>query len=374
MLRVGFDGRYINDRFHGIGRVASSLLRAMLDQDGDHHIVLFLGSRDPDSRFDIRGLTDDPRVEIVPMGLPLLGPLEHAQWPRLVRRHRLDVMHSPYVIGPLVSSVPVVVTVHDLIFELHPEYTPRRILRFAYRAMATASLRRASAVIAVSEATRQDLEGWYPATRGRTHVVPNGVSTAFSRVEDPDRLAAVRAGYSLPSRFVLGVGAGRPHKNFSVLVEAAEQLAVDGIGVVLISAPDRRFGDPVGDLIRERGLETHVMRIQDVREEDMAAFYTLAQTFVFPSFIEGFGLPMLEAMAAGTPVVAADIPVVREVGGDAILVFDPTDPAALSAQIRRVDHDPQLRARLVAAGFDRTAHFSWDRAARATLEIYRSLI
>jgi glycosyltransferase involved in cell wall biosynthesis len=374
MLRIGFDGRYITDRYHGIGRVASSLLRAMLDVDGDHRIVLFLGSRDPDSRFDIRGLASDPRVEIVPLGLPLLVPLEHALWPRLIRRHRLDVMHSPYVIGPLLSSVPVVVTVYDLIFELHPEYTPRRALRLAYRTMASASLRRASAVIAVSEATRHDLEEWYPATRGRTHVVSAGVSAAFSRVADPTRLADVRERYGLPPNFVLAVGAGRPHKNFGVLVEAAQELARDGLDVVLASAPDRRFGDAVGDLIDRRGVEKHVTRIQDVREEDMAALYTLADVFVFPSFIEGFGLPMLEAMAAGTPVVAADIPVVREVGGDAILLFDPIDPAALSAQVRRVDHDPQVRSRLISTGYERTEHFSWDRAARATLNLYRSLV
>jgi glycosyltransferase involved in cell wall biosynthesis len=374
MLRIGFDGRYINDRFHGIGRVASSLLSAMLDLDGDHRLVLFLGAHDLDSRFDIRRLASDPRVEIVPVGLPLLVPLEHAVWPRLIRRHRLDVMHSPYVVGPLISSVPVVVTVHDLIFELHPEYTPRRALRLAYRAMASASLRRAAAVIAVSEATSKDLEDWYPATRARTHVIRNGVATTFSRVTDASRLAEVRARYSLPPRFVLAVGAGRPHKNLGVVVEAADALRVDGIGVVLASAPDPHFRDTVGDLIRQRGLEKHVTRIQDVREEDMAALYTLADVFVFPSFIEGFGLPMLEAMAAGTPVVASDIRVVREVGDGAILVFDPTDPGALSAQVRRLDREPQLRAGLITAGFERTTHFSWDRAARATLELYRSLV
>jgi glycosyltransferase involved in cell wall biosynthesis len=157
-------------------------------------------------------------------------------------------------------------------------------------------------------------------------------------------------------------------------VVAAQELKSDGIGVVLASTPDRRFSDTVGDLIRKHGLEMDVTRIQDVREEDMAALYSLADAFVFPSFIEGFGLPMLEAMAAGTPVVASDIPVVREVGSDAILVFDPTDPAALSAQIRRLDRDPRLRSGLVAAGFERTAHFSWDRAAQATLELYRSLV
>jgi glycosyltransferase involved in cell wall biosynthesis len=239
--------------------------------------------------------------------------------------------------------------------------------------MAAASLHRASAVVAVSEATRKDLEDWYRGTRPRTHVISNGVSGAFARVTDAVRLAEVRARYSLPERFVLAVGAGRPHKNLGVLVEAALDLKLDGLGVVLASSPDMRFGDPVGDLIRRHGLEKNVTRIEGVAEHDMAALYSLADVFVFPSFIEGFGLPMLEAMAAGVPVVAADIPVVREVGGDAILPFQPTDPAGLASQIRRLESDEHLRSFITAAGSTRVAQFSWDRAARATLELYRSL-
>jgi glycosyltransferase involved in cell wall biosynthesis len=374
MIRVGFDGRYINDRFHGIGRVASSLLEAMLELSADQEFVLFLGRQEVDSRFDVRRFASDPRVELVPLDLPLLVPIEHVVWPRLIRRHRLDVVHSPYVLGPLMSSVPVVVTVHDLIFERHPEYTPNRLVRFAYKSMAAASLRRASEVVAVSDATRRDLEHWYPATRGRTHVIPNGVSRTFSRVDDQARLADVRMRYSLPPRFVLAVGAGRPHKNLAVLVEAARELKGGGIGVVLASAPDRRFPDDVGDLIRRYGLEQDVRRIAAVREEDMAALYTLADVFVFPSFVEGFGLPVLEAMAAGTPVVASDIPVLREVAGDAFLPFDPTDASALATQVLLVFRDGGLRARLTTNGLRRAAQFSWRRSARATLELYRSLV
>lgn len=373
MLRIGFDGRYINDRYHGIGRVTYSLLAAMLELDGDQRFVLFVHPGYANSRFDLDRLAAHEGVEVVPLRLPLLVPIEQAAWPLLVRRHRLDLVHSPYVVGPLVVGVPVVVTVHDLIFERYPEYTPQRLLRFAYRAMATLSLRRASAVVAVSEATRADVERWYPTTRGRTHVIPNGVSRSFSRVEDPGRLATVRARYGLPPRFVLAVGAGRPHKNFEVLVEAARDLGDDGPGVVLASAPDERFPDAVGDRIARYGLEHRVLRIRDVREDDMAALYSLADAFVFPSFVEGFGLPMLEAMAAGTPVVAADASVMPELGGDAVLLFDPSDAAALAAQIRRLAGDPDLRGRLRERGIRRAAEFSWERAARATVELYRAL-
>ncbi|HMC03349.1 MAG TPA: glycosyltransferase family 1 protein [Cellulomonadaceae bacterium] len=373
MLRIGFDGRYINDRYHGIGRVAYSLLDAMLELDGDHRFVLFVHPGYSNSRFDLDRLVTHERVEVVPLRLPLLVPIEQAAWPLLVRRHRLDLVHSPYVVGPLAVSVPVVVTVHDLILERHPEYTPQRLLRLAYRAMARLSLRRASAIVAVSQATRADVERWYPATRGRTHVIPNGVSGLFSRVEDPGRLETVRARYGLPPSFVLAVGAGRPHKNLEVLVDAARHFGDDGPRVVLASAPDARFPDAVGDRIARLGLEDRVVRIRDVREDDMAALYSLADAFVFPSFIEGFGLPMLEAMAAGTPVIAADASVMPEVGGDAVLLFDPLDPAALAAQLRRLAGDPDLRDLLRERGIGRAAEFSWERAARATVELYRAL-
>ncbi len=374
MLRVGFDGRYINDRYHGIGRMAYSLMEAMLEEETDVRFVLFVHPGYPNSRFDLTRLTQHERVEVVTLRLPLLIPTEQAIWPLLVRRHRLDLVHSPYVVGPISAGVPVIVTVHDLIFERYPAYTPQRLLRLAYRAMATLSLRRASAVVAVSEATRTDLEHWYPGTRDRTRVIVNGVSRSFSRVEGGERRSEVRKRYRLPSRFVLAVGAGRPHKNFEVVIEAARELRDDGVAFVLASAPDQRFHDLVGERIARYGLGSQVHRIQDVREEDMAALYALADAFVFPSFVEGFGLPMLEAMAAGTPVIASDASVMPEVGGDAVLLFDPHDPMALAQHVRRLAADPALRDRLLVRGLARAGEFSWERSARATVDLYRSLL
>ena len=371
MLRIGFDGRYINDRYHGIGRVAHDLFAAMLALDGPERYVLFTYPGYPDSRFDLAALADHPRVERVAVRLPLLVPIEQAVWPLLVRRHHLDLVHSPYVVGPVLVDVPVVVTVHDLIFERYPAYTPSVMTRAAYRLSASASLRRAAAVVAVSEATRRDLSSWYPATRSKTHVIPNGVAASFARIEDPAVLAGVRARYDLPERFVLAVGAGRPHKNLEVLVRAALELREGDPSVVIVSVPDARFADTVGDLIVRHGLEDRVRRIGTVREPDMAALYSLAEAFVVPSLVEGFGLPMLEAMAAGTPVIAADVSVMPEVGGDAILLFDPHDAGSLATRIRRLADDGGLRDELRARGLRRAGQFSWDAAARATVALHR---
>jgi glycosyltransferase involved in cell wall biosynthesis len=229
--------------------------------------------------------------------------------------------------------------------------------------------------VAVSEATRTDLERLYPRARGRTHLIPLGVAASFAPVDDPRRLREVRERYGLPPRFVLAVGAGRPHKNLEVVVEAA-RLFPDGQPVVLVSAPDPRFPDVVGERITQLdqgGERGRVRRIRDVREEDLAALYSLAEVFVLPSFVEGFGLPMLEAMAAGTPVVAADASVMPEVGGDAVVLFDPHDPRALAAQLARLADNAELRARLRRLGLARAAAFTWEHSARSTLELYGTL-
>jgi glycosyltransferase involved in cell wall biosynthesis len=375
-MRIGFDARYITDRYHGIGRFAYSLLEAMLSVPGDDRFVLIVHPGYPDTRFDLARLAADPRVEVVSVRLPLLLPWEQAAWPILVRRHRLDMVHSPYVVGPVAVGVPVIVTVQDLIFERYPRYTPGRMLRIAYRTMASASLRRATAIVAASEATRTDLERFYPRARGRIHVIPHGVAASFAPVHDPRRLREVRERYGLPPRFILAVGAGRPHKNLEVVVKAARLSPDDGPAVILVSAPDPRFPDVVAELIAQSertGKPGRVRRIQDVREEDLAALYSLAEVFVLPSFVEGFGLPMLESMAAGTPVIAADASVMPEIGGDAVVLFDPHDPSGLATELARLAGDPNLRAQLTTLGLARASDFTWERSARSTLELYRTL-
>lgn len=375
MLRIGFDARYITDRYHGIGRMAFSLVQAMLAAGTDERFVLFTPSRQ-DRRFDLDALGASDRVELVPLPIPLLLPLDQFAWPVLVRRHRLDLVHSPYVAGPALAGVPTIVTVHDLILERFPAYAPSRLLRLGYGATAAVTLRRAAAIVAVSHATRDDLEAHYPFTRGRTHVIHNGVSPVFAAdaTDDAQRRATVRERYALPDRFVLAVGAGRPHKNLAVLLEAIAMDGHDGPDAVIVGTPDRRFPDDVGTAIEALGLEPRVRRVPFVAEEDMAVVYAMAEALVFPSLVEGFGLPILEAMAAGTPVIASDASVMPEVAGDAALYFAPDDPAALAAHLRDLTSRPDLASRLRAAGQARVASFTWERAARSTLGLYRDVV
>jgi glycosyltransferase involved in cell wall biosynthesis len=267
------------------------------------------------------------------------------------------------------------VTVHDLILESFPQYTRRRVLRRAYRTIAAASIRHATAVVTVSDSTRQDLARWYPAALGKSAMIPNGVEARFKPVWDAGRLADVASRYALPRRFVLGVGAGRPHKNLGVLVEAARHLSSEtDLCVVLVSAPDPRFVDTVGEQIARLGPAGRAVRVPFVAEEDLAAVYSLAECFVLPSLVEGFGLPILEAMAAGTPVIASARSSLPEVGGDAALYFEPTDALGLAQKIRALAGDADLRARQIELGRARAATFSWERAARSTRRLYADVV
>jgi glycosyltransferase involved in cell wall biosynthesis len=372
--RIGFDARYVTDRYHGIGRVAANLLAALVELD-EVDLVVYALPDGGDTRFDLEALANaNGRVTIRRTRAPLLSPQEQASWPVVLRRDRIDLFHSPFVIGPIVGSTPVVVTAHDLILEEYPASGPGRVARAGYRVLAGASLRRARAVIAISEATARELARWYPATRDRTRVIHNAVDPAFTVPVDEASMKRARARYGLPDRFVLAVGAARPHKNHGTLLQALAMIPDAAMRLVLVSAPDPRHPDPLASVPADDPLRARILRIPQVAEEDMPAVYRLATVFVFPSLVEGFGLPLLEAFAVGTPVIASDRSAVAEVAGDAALLFAPEDATALAGLLAQAWDDAALRDRLRAAGSERLRAFSWPRAARQTVDLYREVL
>lgn len=374
MLRIGFDGRYLNGRYHGIGRVAHSLLEAMVARSSDIQWTVFMTSGDQDPRFSMAALTATGRVRVARIPIPVLSPVDQMVWPFLARRYRLDLFHSPYTVGPLAAGVPVITTVHDLILERFPDYAPGPWIRAAYRSMASLSVRRASAIIAVSQATRQDLERLYPAARGKTEVIHNGVADSFMREAlDMREQPRVRARYGLPLRYVLAVGAGRPHKGTDVVIEALARMGPEAPAIVIVGAPDPRFPDTVGQAVEALAMSDRVLRLAHVEETDLPFVYAMARALIFPSHVEGFGLPILEAMAAATPVITTDASVMPEIAGDAALYFPPGDATALSEAIRSVEQGGSLRQTLIDAGRSRAASFSWTHAADAVIRLYRRL-
>jgi glycosyltransferase involved in cell wall biosynthesis len=372
--RIAFDARYISDRYHGIGRYAFRLLEALTGVAPELTFVVFRG-RGRDSRFDWESLASRRNIEIHAGPWPLYWPHEQLLWPRLLRRTRVDLFHTPYFVAPLLSSLPVINTVHDLIFERYPDYMPMRWSRPYYRLLMQSAVRVAQRVVVVSQSSANDLTSFYRVGRDKARVIPEGAEDCFRPIDDPATLRRLRAQYDLARPFVLAVGTRRPHKNFGRLVQAYGLLAnnVD-YDLVFVGPADERFPDDAQQLAQSFALNGRVKFLEWVPEVDLPGLYTLAEVAVIPSLIEGFGLPALEAMACATPVVAADTSSLPEVLGEAGLLIDPLDVTQLSEAVGQLMRNPQRRRELGEAGRARAEGFSWHDTASQVLELYAEVL
>jgi glycosyltransferase involved in cell wall biosynthesis len=272
-----------------------------------------------------------------------------------VARYRMDVLFNPGFTAPLFSGCRQVTVFHDLQHKRHPEYFRWVDLPF-WRFLLWMAAHRSHKLIAVSEATRSDLLRFYRIPQDRIAVIAHGVEPAFSRL---DR--------SHTESYLLCVSTLHPHKNLSRLIRAYGRKKRD---FRLILAGLRGFhADPIERLIEEMGLRDAVQVTGWVPRDALYSLYEHARSFVYPSMFEGFGMPVLEALAAGIPVACSDIPPLREVAGDAALFFDPLNEDAIAAGIERVMTDADLRERLAQAGRDRARGFTWQKSAEKTLTV-----
>ena len=289
---------------------------------------------------------------------------------RTVMRLGLDVVHYPNQFGGtfLPAHLKRVVTLHDMTPLLFPRFHPwRRVV--GYRLFMPAALRRAHHVIVDSASTRADLVERGVAPAHKIAVVPLAAANGFGSGVHTDDF---RRRYDLPDRFILNVGVLEPRKNHSLLVAALRRLhdAGERVGLVIVGREGWRWADPMAQP-GTADLRPWVRIFRDVPDKDLAEFYSRAEVFAYPSLYEGFGLPVLEAMACGTPVVASRTSSLPEVAGEAALLADPTDAAEFAARLLDVLRQPALRARLIAAGQQRATELSWQRTAEQTLAVYQ---
>jgi glycosyltransferase involved in cell wall biosynthesis len=343
----------------GTENYALQLIRAMLDLDTPHRFVLFFRDTPPADLFP-------PRAQAERRVIPWPRLWTHTRFAFSLLRVRPDVTFVPAHTLPFWLPGPAVVTVHDLGYVYFPEAHPtlaRRYLEWSTRH----SVRRATRIIADSLATSSDLAAHYGVPESRIKLVYPGVDESLAPVTDPEALAAVRARYRLPERYLLFVGTLQPRKNIARIVQgyAHWRAAQSSPDVALVLAGQRGWLFDPDWISGTQG----VILPGYVDDADVAALYSGALALVFPTLHEGFGFPVLEAMRCGTPVITSNTSSLPEVAGDAALLVNAREPREIADAIGRLVSDAELRKDLIAKGFQQSGQFTWARAAAQTLRV-----
>ncbi|MFN7913876.1 MAG: glycosyltransferase family 1 protein [Vicinamibacterales bacterium] len=366
-MHIAFDGTTLRPGRTGVGYYTEHLLR---------HAALLRGDD------DVTVISNAPVSTTVPLppGVRTAvsgGSLPRALWmqvqaPRMLRRLRADVVHFTNGMVPAVCAVPTVVTIHDMSLTLYPEFHPlRRVL--LNRPFVDVAARRADAIITVSESARRDIVRLYGIDPSRVHVVHEAAAPAFDVIRDPFELQRVRQRYGLGERFILYVGTIEPRKNLPTLIDAfARRRAAGDLPHQLVCVgPYGWLSDDIDAQIDRLNIRDAVRFTGYVPFDELPAIYNLAEMFVFPSVYEGFGLPVIEAMACGTPVVTGSVAALNEVAGDAAARVEVLDAAALGDTLVALASSREQREDLSRRGLARARAFSWERAATETLNVYR---
>lgn len=376
-MRIGIDARLNAYRGGGIPQYTHQILTALANLIPADDTLVALQHVKQSAR-----LVDAPTVQHTRMFTPPHHRFEAWSLPLEVLRLRLDVMHYPDFIAPRLSPCPTIVTIHDLAFMHYPEILDDDARR--YYGQVRESVHRADAVIAVSEATRQDICELLEISPDRIDVVYEAAAAHFvPRIIPAGEYRTIGMGGSMPEHnghvslvqggtFCLFVSTLEPRKNLSTLLRALRICHNRGKHYHLVVAGSRGwYDDVIFQDVRDLGLGDSVLFVGQVGNDDLVWLYNACVVYANPSLYEGFGLPVVEALACGAPSLVADTGSLPEVAGDAALLLPPRDAEAWADAIEHLWENPDERATLKARGPQQAARFSWERAARETLAIYR---
>jgi glycosyltransferase involved in cell wall biosynthesis len=362
----------------GIGRYVRELVAALALQDQSTNYRLFVAGA---SQHQLPA-TPAPNyiwksTRLTPLWLARLWHRMHLPVPAEIFTGKIDLFHATdFVLPPTLPRTRTLLTVHDLSFVRVPE-TASPALKAYLDIVVPRSARRADHILADSQATKDDLIELYKLPSDKITVLLSGVDARFQRADNSDSILTIRSRYNIQptTPYIFAVGTVQPRKNYSRLIQALARLRASGYDLQLVIAGGRGWlEDPIYETIRQEKLQNHVHFIGFADEADLPILYSGAFCCAFPSLYEGFGLPILEAMACRTPVVTSNISSLPEVAGDAALLIDPYNVDELTYSIQRLLDDPVLYKTLVQKGYERVKEFTWAKSAQHLRQVYGDLL
>jgi len=372
-MRIGIDATALPPQPVGAGNYIIQLIRALAAGEFDNQLVIFAQQKGP----RLINLQSDSSIEwqIVEDSSPGSRLIwEQTVLPSLSQKTKIDLLHSLHYTKPLRLTCASVVTFHDMTYYLYPQLHTRT-RRLVFPTAMRLSAKQADALITVSESTREDAIRLLDIDAKKIFTTQLGVDPSFRELDDNDEELRVISKYSLPEKIILYLGTIEPRKNLPVLIKSYKQLADDGTDYKLVLVG--KYGwmyQEVLELINDLDLQDMVYLTGYVSQEDLPVVYNLASLFVYPTIYEGFGLPALEAMACGVPVITTRVASLPEIVGDAGLLIPVNDTDALYEAMSQVLEDTALREKLIHDGLARSKLFSWERTAQLTQQVYKKVL
>lgn len=369
-----FDARLVLEKPTGIGQYVASLLPEMARLAPDLHIHMLRGPA-PWPNYELAQLSA-PNVTHHVSVLRHMSLGQHLALPRLARRLNVSLLHYPHFDAPVLwRPMPVIATIYDAKYLLHPEYFPSfsRPKTYYMKASFQRTLRQADAVITLSQSSRDDLLSLFHTDPSNINVIYAAADSKFSP-SDSRAIEELRIRYRLTRPFILSVGEIRPHKNFVRLIEAySSTQSKESHDLVIIGQTYQHYSTPQATAVK-LGVAARVHFFHDVNMDDLVTFYSAAELYVLVSLYEGFGLPILEAGACGTPIIASNTTATGEITGEGGLQVDPTDIDGIAGAMDSVLQDESFGRDLAMCSRQRAQAFSWRKAAQETIAIYRAIL
>jgi glycosyltransferase involved in cell wall biosynthesis len=365
-MKIAFDLRRIGNP--GIGRYMKCLAESIIAHAPEHEYLLILPPQG-------EHLVHAPNAQKLCTGLKYYSFREQFELPRILSRYKVDLLHSPHFLLPLVRPCPAVATIHDVIYMACPEDLPSLPGRLYYRTMMNACSRMATRIITDSKHSKDEIVRYLHADPSKIEVIYPAVDPFFQSGADPAEVASVRSRFGIDRDYILCVGIYKPRKNHARLLKALQLALKNGIqSQLVIAGPLGERKPTLERLATELGIVEHVVFADFVNDAYLRALYSGARVCVCPSLYEGFGFTVLEAMACGTPVVCSSATSLPEVAGAAALYFDSYKAEEMATQLLRAFSDDSVRASLMANGHSNLLRFNWAETARQTLAVYHQAL